>query len=194
MKMRHCLSTAILMMVSLASPGVSAVDSFDVAYRETTFLVVEADLRLHHCHLSELSLHVLQPPQASIGTDSQAFPGPTSPTILSNGEQAGSNVSLCRKEAEESIREKLQVAEQELSKRSIAQEKLKGFVAAWLSAMKVIPRMVSRTEALLAQQEDDRRRIMQKQSELEVELFWSLDRARGWVFHSASHGDRQPQN
>lgn len=26
-----------------------------------------------------------------------------------------------------------------------------------------------------------RRGIMQKQSELEVELFWSLDRARGWV-------------
>ncbi len=194
MKMRHCASRVFLMIATLSTHDAGAIDSFDVAYRETTFLVVEADLRLHHCHLSELSLHVLQPPQATIGADSPACPGPTSPTALLTGEQAVSSVSLCRREAEESIRAKLQVAEQELSERPIAQEKLKGFVAAWLSAMKVIPRMVSRTEALLAQQEDDRRRIMQKQSELEVELFWSLDRARGWVSHSSSHGYRQPQN
>jgi len=183
-----------LMIATLSTHGAGAIDSFEVAYRETTFLVVEADLRLHHCHLSELSLHVLQPPQATIGSDSQTSPGATSPTVLLTREQAASSVSLCRREAEESIKAKLQVAEHELSDRPIAQEKLKGFVAVWLSAMKVIPRMVSRTEVLLAQQEDDRRRILQKQSELEVELFWSLDRARGWVSHSSSRGDRQPQN
>ena len=58
--------------------------------------------------------------------------------------------------------------------------------------MKVIPRTVSKTETLLAQQDEDRRRVAQKQSELEVELFWSLDRARGWVSLDSAHGDRQP--
>jgi hypothetical protein len=57
--------------------------------------------------------------------------------------------------------------------RPLTQEKLKGFIAAWLSAMKVIPRTAPGTEALLSQQHNDRRGIMQKQSELEVELFWS---------------------
>ena len=65
------------------------------------------------------------------------------------------------------------MAEQELLERPLAQEKLKGFIAAWLSAMKVIPRTAPGTEALLSQQHNDRRGIMQKQSEREVELFWS---------------------
>jgi hypothetical protein len=86
---------------------------------------------------------------------------------------------LCREEAEESIRARLQAAEQELLERPLAQEKLNGFIAAWLSAMKVIPRTAPGTEVLLSHQDDDRRGIMQKQSELEVELFWSLDRTRG---------------
>ena len=192
MKMRRCVSAVILIIATLSIYGAGATDSFDAAYRETTFLMVEADLRLYHCHLSELSLHVLQPLQATVGLDSPASPGPTSPAILIAEEQVSYNVSLCRREAEESIRARLQVAEQELSERSIAQEKLKGFVAAWLSAMKVIPRTAPRTEELLAQQDNDRRRVMQKQSELEVELFWSLAHARGWVSLGSAHGDRQP--
>ena len=92
-----------------------------------------------------------------------------------------SNVFLCRKEAEEAIRARLQAAEHELIERPIAQEKLKGFVAAWLSAMKAIPRKAPGPEVLLVHQDADRRGVMQKQSELEVELFWALDRARGWV-------------
>jgi hypothetical protein len=35
----------------------------------------------------------------------------------------------------------------------------------------------------LAQQDDDRRAIGWRQSELEVELFWSYDRPRGWAPH-----------
>jgi hypothetical protein len=81
--------------------------------------------------------------------------------------------SSAAKEAEEAIRARLQAAEQELMEKPLAQEKLKGFIAAWLSAMKVIPRTAPGTEALLSQQDDDRRGIMQKQSQLEVELFWS---------------------
>jgi hypothetical protein len=181
MKMRSFVFAAILMIGSLSMHVAHATDTFDTAYRETTFLMVEADLRLHLCHLKEFSLHLLQPSQAATGADSPAPPGPTSQAIRITEEHASYTVFLCRKEAEEAIRARLQAAEQELLERPVAQEKLKGFIAAWLSAMKVIPRTAPGTEALLSQQDDDRRGIMQKQSELEVELFWSLDRARGWV-------------
>ena len=181
MEMRSFVSAAILMIGSLSMHVAHATDTFDAAYRETTFLMVEADLRLHLCHLKEFSLHLLQPSQAATGADSPAPPGPTSQAIRIAEEHASYTVFLCRKEAEEAIRARLQAAEQELLERPLAQEKLKGFIAAWLSAMKVIPRTAPGTEALLSQQDDDRRGIMQKQSELEVELFWSLDRARGWV-------------
>src|SRR4030095_12986408 len=98
----------------------------------------------------------------------------------------------CREEADEAIRTRLQAAEQELLERPLAQEKLRGFIAAWLSAMKVIPRTAPGTEVLLSQQDDDRRGIMQKQSELEVELFWSLDRTRGGVSRGRAL-DQTPQ-
>jgi hypothetical protein len=39
--------------------------------------------------------------------------------------------------------------------------------------MKVIARMAPGAEALLSQRDDDGRASMQKQSEIEVELFWS---------------------
>lgn len=180
MKMRSAVFAVILMICSLSSHVAHATDTFDPAYRETTFLMVEADLRLHLCQLQEFSLYLL-PSQATPGTEPSAPPGPTSHTILIADEYTLSNVFLCRKEAEEAIRARLQAAEHELIERPAAQEKLKGFVAAWLSAMKAIPRQVPGTEVLLAQQDADRRGVMQKQSELEVELFWALDRARGWV-------------
>jgi hypothetical protein len=180
-KMRSFVSAIVLMIYTLSIHVAHATDTFDTAYRETTFLLVEADLRLHLCHLKELSLHLLQPSEATTGPDSSASSGPTRQRILLAEEHASDQVSLCRQEAEEAIRARLQVAEQELIERPLAQEKLKGFVATWLSAMKVIPRMATGTEVLLARQDDDRRSIMQKQSELEVELFWSLDRAHGWV-------------
>jgi hypothetical protein len=183
MKMRSFVFAAILMIGSLSMHVAHATDTFDTAYWETTFLMVEADLRLHLCHLKEFSLHLLQASQAATGADSPAPPGPISQTILIAEELASYDVFLCRKEAEEAIRARLYAAEQELLERPIAQEKLKGFVAAWLSAMQVIPRTAPGAEALLSRQDDDRRGIMQKQSELEVELFWCLDRTRGWASH-----------
>jgi hypothetical protein len=189
-KLRYDIATVILLLAALPTHGTGAMGSSDLAYPETTFLMLEADLRLHHCHLSEFSLHVQQPLRAMIEPDSLAFSSPARPALLITGEQPPIAVSLCREEAEGSIRARLQASEQELAGRSVAQEKLKAFVATWLSAMKVIPRIMSGTEVLLAQQEDDRRRIMQKQSEIEVELFWSLDRARGLASHRALDADR----
>ena len=65
MKMRSFVFATILMIGSLSIHVGQATDTFDTAYRETTFLMVEADLRLHLCHLKEFSLHLLQPSQAS---------------------------------------------------------------------------------------------------------------------------------
>jgi hypothetical protein len=183
MKMRSFVFAVILMICSLSMHVAHATDTFDTTYRETTFLMVEAVLQLHLCHLKEFSLHLLLPSQAVTGADSPTPPEPTSQTILNAEEHASNDVFLCRKEAEEAIRARLQTAEQELLERPLAQGKLKGFIAAWLSAMKVIPRTAPGTEAILSQQDDDRRGIMQKQSKLEVELFWSLDRIRGWASH-----------
>jgi hypothetical protein len=180
MKMRSAVYAAILMICSVSSHVAHATDTFDPAYRETTFLLVEADLRLHLCQLQEFSLY-LRTSQATTRPESPAPPGPTSQAIMSAEEHTLSTVFLCRKEAEEAIRARLQAAEHELIERPAAQEKLKGFVAAWLSAMKALPRKVPGIEVLLAQQDVDRRGVMQKQSELEVELFWALDRVRGWV-------------
>jgi hypothetical protein len=59
MKMCHCVAAVIVMIAPLVVHSAGATDSFDATYQETTFLMVEADLRLHHCHLSELSLYVL---------------------------------------------------------------------------------------------------------------------------------------
>ena len=143
------------MTATLSSRAAGAVDSFDAAYQETSFLLVEADLRLHHRQLSELSLHVLRPPEAAAVIEASPSSRSTSAATLPHAEQVSSLASFCRKEAEESIRTRLQVAAQELSARPIAQEKLKGFVATWLAAMKVISRAVSRAEALLAQQDED---------------------------------------
>jgi hypothetical protein len=179
MQMRSFVLAVILMICALSIHSAYASDAFDLSYRETAFLIIEADLRLHLCHLKEFSLHLFQPSHASIGAESPVPPRPTSQAILIAEEHASSNVFLCRKEAEEAIRTRLQAAEHELIERPIAREKLKGFVAAWLSAMNVIPRKASGTEALLAQQDDDRRSIMQKQSEVEVELFWSVDGLQG---------------
>jgi len=179
MKIRSFVFAAILMIGSLSMHVAHVTDTFDTAYWETTFLMVEADLRLHVCHLKEFSLHLIKPSQGVTGADSPAPPGPISQTILNAEEHASYDVFLCRKQAEEAIRARLHAAEEELFERSIAQEKLKGFVAAWLSAMKVIPRIAPGAETLLSRQDDDRKGIMQKQSELEVELFWCLDRTRG---------------
>jgi hypothetical protein len=180
MKMRSAVFAVILMICSVSSQVAHATDTFDPAYRETTFLMVEADLRLHLCQLQEFSLYLL-PSQATTGTESPAPPGPTSQAPMIAEEHTLFTVFLCRREAEEAIKARLQAAEHELIERPTAQEKLKGFVAAWLSAMKALPRKVPGTEVLLAQQDADRRGVMQKQSELEVELFWALDRAQGWV-------------
>jgi hypothetical protein len=72
---------------------------------------------------------------------------------------------------------------QELSHTPATQEKLKGLVAVWLSAMKVMPRTSLSTDALLARQDDVRRAIRQRQSELAIELFWSYDQPHGWESH-----------
>jgi hypothetical protein len=181
MQMRSFVLAVILVIYALSIHTARASDAFDLSFRETAFLIIEADLRLHLCHLKEFSLYLLQPSHASIGPESPVPPRPTSQAILIAEEHASSDVFLCRKEAEEAIRARLQAAEQELIERPMAREKLKGFVAAWLSAMNVIPRKASETEALLAQQDDDRRSVMQKQSEVEAELFWSVHGARGWI-------------
>ena len=173
MKMRSFVLSVILMICSLSMHAANATNTFDTAYQETTFLMVEADLRLHLCHLKKLSLYLPQPSQAPTGADSPAPPGPTSQAICITEEHALHTIFLCRKIAQEGIRARLHAAEQELLARPLAQEKLKGFIAAWLSAMKVIPRTAPGTEALLSQRDDDGRASMQKQSEIEVELFWS---------------------
>jgi hypothetical protein len=85
-------------------------------------------------------------------------------------ERAFNDTLSCRQEAEDAIKARLQQAEQAFSPKPAAQEKLKGLVAAWLSAMKVIPRAAFSHDTLFSPQEDDCRMIGQRQSELEVEL------------------------
>jgi hypothetical protein len=59
MTMRGVVIAAILMIGSLSMHVAHATDTLNTAYRETTFLMVEADLRLHLCHLKEFSLYLL---------------------------------------------------------------------------------------------------------------------------------------
>jgi hypothetical protein len=123
MKIQSAVFAVILMICSLSSHVAHAIDTFDPAYRETTFLMVEADLRLHLCQLQEFSLYLL-PSQATTETESPAPPGSTSQALMIAEEQTLSTVFLCRKEAEETIRARLQAAEHELIERPTAQEKL----------------------------------------------------------------------
>jgi hypothetical protein len=117
--------------------------------------------------------------------DSSRHLGTRSHGLAHEQERAFNDALSCRQEAENAIKARLQQAEQELSQKPAAQEKLKGLVAAWLSAMNVIPRTAFSHDALFSQQEDDRRTIRQRQSALEVELFWSLDQPHGWMSRGA---------
>jgi hypothetical protein len=123
MQMRSFVLAVILVIYALSIHTARASDAFDLSFRETAFLIIEADLRLHLCHLKEFSLYLLQPSHASIGPKSPVPPRPTSQAILIAEEHASSDVFLCRKEAEEAIRARLQAAEQELIERPMARER-----------------------------------------------------------------------
>jgi hypothetical protein len=132
MKMRSIVFAVVSSICFLSIPVALATDAVHTPHRETTFLMVEADLRLHLCHSKEFSLQMLrQPSRAAIATDSPAPPGPISLAMLIPEEHILREVSLlCRKGAEEVIRTRLQAAEQEPVERPLAREKPKGFVAA----------------------------------------------------------------
>jgi hypothetical protein len=189
MKMRSVIFGvlfALLIICPLRIYAAVATDTFHAAYQQTTLLTLEADLRLHLCHLKEFSLHLLiQPPDITEGTDSPTPLRPLGHATAIQQEHALQDAFLCREEAVQALRARLQEAEQELAEKVAAQEKLKRFVAVWLSAMEVIPRTAPGRDALLSQQDDDRRSIRQKQTELELELFWSFDRSQGWVSRSS---------
>jgi hypothetical protein len=167
---------ALLIICPLPIYAAAGTDILHATYQQTTLLTLEADLRLHLCHLKEFSLHLLiQPPDVAEGTDSPTPLRPLGHAIAIQQERALQDAFLCREEAAEALRARLQEAEQELAEKVAAQEKLKRFVAIWLAALKVIPRIAPGRDALLSQQDDDRRSIRQRQTELEVELFWSAD-------------------
>jgi hypothetical protein len=182
MKVRSIVLSTLLMISVLPIHAAVSADTFPIQYQHTTMLMLEADLRLHLCHLKEFSQTLLVPaPETTIETNSRTHVGSLGNTLANEQEHAFNETLLCRKEAEDAIKAKLVEAEQELSQRPVPQEKLKGLVAAWLAAMKVIPRTMLSKEALLSQQDEDRKALRQRQSELEVELFWSLDQPRGWA-------------
>lgn len=182
MNVRSIVVVTLLLIAASPIPATVSTDTFRMRYQHTTMLLLEADLRLHLCHLKEFSLHLIVfPPDPLAGTDS-LMDGRGLGNILPNEQaHAFDETLLCRKEAEEAIKARLPGAEQELSEQPVALEKLKSLVAAWLASMTVIPRTMLSKEALLSRQEEDQRTIRQKQSELEVELFWPLNQPRGWA-------------
>lgn len=105
--------------------------------------------------------------------------------VTNEGEQVLRDIWLCRIETEEAIRARLPEAQQELAKDPVAMEKLKGLMAAWLAALKMLPRMSLSAGALLAQQDSECQLIRQKQTELEVELFWSGNQPNAWTSRSS---------
>jgi hypothetical protein len=175
-----------LLMAMVSAPSAHTAEAFKMAYKHTIFLITEADIRVHLCHLRELALqkHLHNPEidQATLLTRNMR---PIGDGVTNEREQVLRDVLLCRTEAEEAMRARLHEAQQELAKDSVAHEKLTGLIAAWLGALKMLPRMFLSTDALLAQQESERQLIRQKQTELEVELFWSGDQPSTWASQSS---------
>jgi hypothetical protein len=182
MNMRS-IAFCVGLLVLLPPPRpTGALDTIPVAYQQTILLMLEADLQLHFCHLKEFSLYLaVHPSEDASDMDATTQMRPAGNPLTTEQELALNDILICRKEAEEAIRSRLPKAEQELSHESTAQEQLKGFVAVWLAAMKVIPRTSLSKDALLARQDDDRRVIGQKQTAIEVELFWSHNRPHEWA-------------
>jgi hypothetical protein len=179
------MGLSLLMAVVVAASGHTA-EVFKMEYKHTLFLITEADIGVHLCHLRELALQRrLQDPESDRGTFPTRNMWPIDPGVTSEREQVLRDIWLCRVETEEAIRARLPEAQQELAKDPVAEEKLKGLMAAWLAALKMLPRTSLSVDALLAQQDSERQLIRQKQTELEVELFWSGDQPNAWTSRSS---------
>jgi len=120
MNVRHLVWSVCLLALASAPRTATAIDHALLAYQHTTWLMLEADLRLHLCHLKEFSLHLSRH---------------SSEDVPSMGHAASDGTSA--------------------------------------------PRPVLGKDALLEQQDHDRRAIMQTQSQLEVELCRSYHHLRG---------------
>jgi hypothetical protein len=141
---------------------------------------------VHLCQLRELALQRhLHDPEIDRGTFPTRNMWPIDSGVTNEGEQVLRDIWLCRIETEEAIRARLPEAQQELAKDPVAMEKLKGLMAAWLAALKMLPRMSLSADALLAQQDSECQLIRQKQTELEVELFWSGNQPNAWTSRSS---------
>jgi hypothetical protein len=186
------LGAAVVLCAWLGPQNLGA-ETFRPEYQQTLLLMTEVDLRLHLCHLQEFVLYIqLQPREVH----DELLSGPPAWTLDTPLEelqgQALTEVLTCKSEAEEAIKVKLAQAEHELLNNPLAQEKLKGLVAAWLSALKVIPRMLLRKDELLSQQDSDRRALREQESALEIELFWSSSQPHNRLSrHSPRNGGGQ---
>ena len=78
--------------------------------------------------------------------------------------------SLCAEEAVTAVKPKFKKAQAELSKRPSAVEKLKGYTAAYLSAMGRIPRAELTPRVLETLQKQEQKIVKDREAELDVEL------------------------
>ena len=76
----------------------------------------------------------------------------------------------CRDEAIAALKKQLPKARQELAKNPRAVEKLNSYAAVFLSTMSAIPRFPSSARVLALMQQQDKRKLQEKESELDVEL------------------------
>jgi hypothetical protein len=77
---------------------------------------------------------------------------------------------LCAEEAVTAVKSKFKKAQAELSKRPSAVEKLKGYIAAYLSAMGRIPRAELTPRVLETLQKQEQKIVKDREAELDVEL------------------------
>ena len=81
-----------------------------------------------------------------------------------------SSAHNCRDEAITALKKQLPRARQELAKRPRAIEKLNAYAAVFLSTISAIPRFPSSARVLELMQQQDKRKLREKESELDVEL------------------------
>jgi hypothetical protein len=79
---------------------------------------------------------------------------------------------ICSREAVAALKPKLEKVKLEIGKRPGVSDKLKGYVATFISAMNRIPRAELSTAALERMQKQDKRLIQDKEGDLDAELLY----------------------